>query len=100
MKYQQGDVIIKAVEGIPKNAKKLDHLILAEGETTGHSHQVVNGQAELLTSGEMMYLIVKSKTAEITHEEHKKQIIPKGAYVIGIVREWDYDTEEEGRVQD
>ena len=100
MKLQQGDVIIKKVDSIPENATRLKHLVLAEGEVTGHAHRIVSGKAELLTSAGIMYLIVNSKTAELEHEEHGNIVIPKGDYIVTGVREWDYDKEEAERVRD
>lgn len=99
MKYSQGDVRIKTITNLPKGVKKFNHLVLAHGES-GHTHQVVNGQAELLQAGELMYLIVKSKTAEIGHEEHGNIILPKGYYAVTRVREYDYDTQEARQVLD
>ena len=99
LKLQQGDVILKQINKAPKG-KKSSHLILAEGEATGHHHRISNGEAELLTAGEFMYLIVKSKTAELEHEEHGMITIPKGDYIVTRVREWDYDIEEERQVID
>ena len=100
MKYVQGDVIIKKVDSIPINAKKQKHLILAEGEFSGHNHRIVSGQAELLLSNNVLFLKVISETALLKHQEHKPIEIPQGKYQIGIVREWDYEEEESRSVQD
>ena len=44
MIIQQGDVIIESIGIIPANTKagKLSkgHIVLAEGETTGHAHRI------------------------------------------------------------
>jgi len=97
--YQQGDVLMFAVESIDES-KKLNHLVLAEGEATGHMHKVTNGLAELFETGSTKYLKVLSEEATITHEEHKPITIPKGLYKIGIVREYDHFLEESRNVAD
>ena len=38
--YRHGDVLIAEVGSIPKGAVKRPHLVLAEGEMTGHSHRI------------------------------------------------------------
>jgi len=96
--YQQGDVLLFKVEKL--EGKKLDHLVLAEGEVTGHCHKISKGLAELFESGSTKYLEVKSDYAELTHEEHKTITIPKGIYKVGIVKEFDHFLEESRNVQD
>jgi hypothetical protein len=98
MILQQGDVILTMVKNL--EGKKLCHLVLAEGEVTGHCHKISKGLAELFENGSTKYLNVKSDTAELTHEEHKKIIIPKGIYRVGIVKEYDHFLEESRNVMD
>jgi hypothetical protein len=98
MFYQQGDVLL-----IPTNkvqGKKLDHLTLAEGEVTGHTHRISEGLAELFENGSIKYLRVKSKTATIGHEEHKPVTLPAGDYEVRIVREYSHFDEEAKSVVD
>ena len=51
---RQGDVILKAITNI--QGQKLTHLTLAEGEVTGHSHRIADGQAELYEKDGTLYL--------------------------------------------
>jgi hypothetical protein len=95
---QQGDVILKRVEKV--RGKKLTHLVLAEGEKTGHKHQIIEGDAELYEENGTLYLRVNSDQAILAHEEHKHQVIKKGDYQIGIVREYDHFAEEARNVAD
>jgi hypothetical protein len=88
IKLQQGDVIIKSVNSIP-DGEKLKHLILSEGEVSGHSHRITSGQAELTLCNNILFLKVLSKKAELTHEEHKTITLPQGNYEITIVKEYD-----------
>ena len=98
MFYQQGDVIIKKISEI--KGKRLNHLILARGEATGHNHIITEGNAELYEDNGTLYLRVNSETATLTHQEHKKIILPKGDYQIDRVREFDHFEEEAKNVRD
>jgi|WetSurMetagenome_2_1015567.scaffolds.fasta_scaffold633848_2 hypothetical protein len=101
MKYQQGDVLlIQTNDESVKDGKKLDHLILAEGEKTGHNHQIVSGIATLIAIGDKRILNVLSDYALLKHQEHKEINIQKGKYEVKIVQEYDHFDEEAKRVAD
>lgn len=85
---RQGDVIITAAKEKIKG-EKLSHLTLAEGEVTGHSHRISEGEAELYEKDGTMYLKVLSETAILTHEEHKEIAIPQGEWMVRIQREYE-----------
>lgn len=99
--YQQGDVLITKLDGFDTSrAKKLDHLVLAEGEATGHAHRLIDGVGQLMMLDNIMHLKIFSDKATITHDEHAPIIVPKGDYKINIVREYDHFNEESTRVRD
>ena len=104
MKLQQGDVILTQTDQSIKNGKKLDHLVLAEGEATGHNHAIVSGIAQLIalqgSDNGRMILNVLSDYALLKHQEHKEINVPKGKWEIKIVREYDHFKEEARRVAD
>jgi hypothetical protein len=85
---RQGDVLILPSDVIPIGTK-LPHLTLAEGEATGHRHQISNGEAELFERDGVLYLKVLSPTAILTHEEHAQVTIPQGNWKIRIQREYE-----------
>ncbi|MBC8030480.1 MAG: hypothetical protein H7Z16_10245 [Pyrinomonadaceae bacterium] len=91
--YQQGDVTIKPVAGIPDSAKPLDGRVLAEGEATGHKHLAQAEDALLFIHEGALYMRVPSGT-RVVHEEHRALEIPPGDYVVGTVREYDHFVEE------
>lgn len=99
MKLQQGDVILESID-YNIQGEKLNHLVLAEGEVTGHSHQLVNGLGQLIMMDKIMYLQVFSETALLRHEEHRPISIPKGNWKVKIIREYDPFDDEIRRVQD
>lgn len=84
---RQGDVILVPVQ--PIKGQKLPHLILAEGEVTGHKHRIMEGQAELYETDGTFYLSVLSSEAVLVHEEHKAISIPQGTWMIRIQREYE-----------
>ncbi|MEM1169965.1 MAG: hypothetical protein AAGJ08_13025 [Cyanobacteria bacterium P01_H01_bin.35] len=84
---RQGDVILQPIK--LTSGKKLSHLTLAEGEVTGHSHQITCGSAELYEKDGTLYLKVLSETASLTHEEHKPVKIPQGNWMVRIQREYE-----------
>ena len=86
MNIRQGDVIITPARSI--EGAKLPHLTLAEGEVTGHSHRISEGQAELYERGGTLYLKVLSPEATLLHEEHAAIQIPQGDWMVKIQREY------------
>jgi hypothetical protein len=85
---RQGDVIlIPATQAV--SGAKLQHLTLAEGEVTGHRHQISQGEAELYERDGTLYLKVLSLTALLTHEEHYPIAIPQGDWQVRIQREYE-----------
>lgn len=101
--FQQGDVLIVEAK-VPKGAKPVQaqggRFILAEGEVTGHAHAIEEcPDVELFEHEGTLYLRTKDDTT-VKHEEHGPVTVPKGDYEIGIVQEYDYDTEERRNVAD
>ena len=86
-KWRHGDVILQKVGAV--KGKKLQHHTLAEGEVTGHSHRITEGDATLYEENGTLYLHVESETAALTHEEHARIDLPKGDYQITIQREYE-----------
>ena len=84
MNYRHGDVIIKTGK---IRGKRLDHLTLAEGEVTGHSHRV-KGDAELYEHEGTLFLRANDE-CQVVHEEHNTITLPKGDYEINIQREYE-----------
>jgi hypothetical protein len=84
---RQGDVILLPVQQV--EGQKIHHLILAEGEVTGHRHRISEGEAELSEKDGTLYLRVFSLNALLTHEEHKAIAIPQGHWMVKIQREYE-----------
>jgi hypothetical protein len=87
--YRHGDVLVERVNSIPARALKRPHLVLAEGELTGHAHRVKEvGSAELHQDGSQLFLRVLAKTAILIHQEHGPISLPRGEYRVWRQREY------------
>lgn len=105
MIIQQGDVIIESVETIPAATKpgKLSkgHIVLAEGETTGHAHRIAAVAGVVFREGENgMFYLQNKEDLTVTHEEHKTVFIPPGVWRVRKVQEYDHFAEEARAVAD
>ena len=102
MKQQQGDVIIKRTYKIPEGAIRVFRnkrgYVLAEGEATGHAHEI-NDYIEMYEKEGVLY-IRADKPVTIRHEEHKAIRLESGIYKVGRVREYDPFDEEVREVRD
>jgi hypothetical protein len=87
--FRQGDVLLIPTrdEAWAEDVRQ-PHLVLAEGEATGHRHQITVGQAELFDRHGTLYLRVISETARLTHEEHGPIELPQGFWRVQIQREF------------
>ena len=82
-------------------ARKNGIIVLAEGEATGHYHEIEGGTATLIGEDNSVdqYLRVDEEST-VKHAEHKPVTLPPGDYNVGIVREQDHFKEEARNVMD
>ncbi|MBF0344320.1 MAG: hypothetical protein HQL06_08830 [Nitrospirae bacterium] len=96
----QGDVFLKQVKKLPTGVKRINEAgtgyVLAEGESTGHSHQI-NDAVEVYEKGKTIYIHVEKPVA-LVHQEHRPITIDEGIYKVGIVREYNPWSEKKKRV--
>ena len=108
MTYQQGDIIFRKVNSIPRGAKRIKDfpIIVAQGETTGHAHKVLEEVKAFLDEREntrdedgrkVMYL---EGPATVVHEEHGTVNLPEGIYMVDHVKEYDHFLEESRQLRD
>jgi len=88
--YRHGDILVSDVEAVPGDARALHHLVLAEGELTGHSHRVAEREAAILfQSPHGMYLkVTRPPGATLIHQEHGPILLPPGSYRVWRQREY------------
>lgn len=88
---RQGDVLLRRVKEIPVEARieEGDRCILAYGEVTGHSHEVLeHGRLWVdVTDKGRRYLEILADTT-LDHEEHGHIALTKGTYEIVRQREY------------
>lgn len=89
---RQGDILLVEVTTIPKDAKvekENGNFILAEGEATGHHHQIKQAVGVLLALGVADRFLQLQKEAKLEHEEHGEIMIPAGNWQ--VIRQEEYD---------
>lgn len=106
MQARQGDIFFRTVEQPPKKNKRHDSNILAYGEVTGHSHQIMSPSISEMDSvvDNKGDIYVRSLSSEIIigHDEHNQIVLPKGEWIC-VSRQREYDplaVEKERRVAD
>ena len=92
--FRQGDILLVEVASIPEGARHIAHcedrIVIAEGEATGHAHQIVAAGAELLEASpdERFLRVLAEGGVELTHEEHAAILLPRGDYRVARQREY------------
>ena len=97
--YRQGDLLFIQIDTgqLPRGAKRLLHRVLAEGEQTGHRHQVLEDDVVLVQDEEKLFLEVPNG-GTVVHEEHGPIALPEGLYEVR--RQKQYKPDETSYVQD
>jgi hypothetical protein len=89
MIWRQGDIFIAVAQRVPEGAEPRPHLVLAEGEVTGHSHRVADrDSARLFAHESSLFLEVLGDRATIIHEEHGPIALTRGVYRVWRQREY------------
>lgn len=94
---RQGDILLKKVEMNDKEKSRLKYIgegrrILAYGEVTGHSHQLIGTDTKFYDNGNGQILCSVNGDAELVHQEHKIIPVPVGDYLVIKQRESDLIT--------
>lgn len=88
MMKRQGDLLIIKVKGIPQDSKRRKNRILAEGEATGHMHELDKG--DVYEKDGILYFTVEPKEpATLNHPEHKAITFEPGDYK--VIRQREYE---------
>jgi hypothetical protein len=87
--YRHGDLLVEDAAEIPADARRLHHLVLAEGELTGHSHRIAERDAAVLfQTHEGLFLSVTTAAATLIHQEHGPITLAQGCYRVWRQREY------------
>ena len=94
--FRHGDLLIRKVPSIPKTAIPTSTNIIAEGEKTGHNHELKGAQQVFETLDKQLYFEAKQDVI-LKHPDHNTLEIPKGHYIVEHQRRYDpfEDTQEE-----
>jgi hypothetical protein len=85
---RQGDLLIVKVSAIPGGAAKRDSRVLAEGEATGHMHELTGGEV-YEKNGTLYFTVNEEKAISLTHPEHGALTFEPGVYK--VVRQREYE---------
>lgn len=103
MYYQQGDVLLFAIDSVPSEAKVVEideKIVLAQGEATGHAHVISDiDECEVYTLANELFVKVGNPVV-VTHDEHDSIEVGIGVWRVAIVREYDHFAEEARAVAD
>ena len=87
--FRHGDLLVQSADEIPTNARLLVHLVLAEGELTGHSHRIAEKDAaQLYQADRGIFLSVTGESATLVHQEHVPISLNRGIYRVWRQREY------------
>jgi hypothetical protein len=125
----QGDVLLKQVDSLPEGAVLVEAKakILQQSETTGHHHQfpqesrvdiytipvdsvpgvatITDNKGKVIVVHEPTFLFHGRLAGDHSPQlrgtgDHSSVEVPPGTYVVDIVREYDYEYNQERRVRD
>ena len=85
---RQGDLLIVKVKGIPDDAVKVKSRVLAEGEATGHMHELDLGEV-YEKDGVLYFTVPGGATATLNHQEHGAMTFETGEYK--VIRQREYE---------
>lgn len=104
MFLRHGDLSFRSINSLPKGkAKKVTSYILAEGEYTGHNHELTlqgSGKLTVIDLEDEMFFEIEGCNAALTHPEHKKITFEPGVYHMKKEREYSYFDMEMRKVRD
>jgi hypothetical protein len=99
--YRQGDILLIQIKAIPPDARKMPKgrsIVLGEGETVGHRHEILEpSKLDSYRRAEALYLEVAEEIA-LVHPEHAQVALLPGSYE--VIRQHEFTRKEIKRVQD
>ena len=85
---RQGDLLIIRINTIPSQAVQQQSRVLAEGEATGHLHQLDEEAEVYEEKGALYFRIKEDKKSILIHPEHKPLTFEPGVY--RVIRQREY----------
>jgi hypothetical protein len=87
MMKRQGDLLIINIEKLPKGSQAKDSRVLAEGEVTGHLHELTGGNV-FEANGDLYFTVPLGSEVTLTHPEHAPLVFTPGTYEVIRQREY------------
>ena len=84
---RQGDLLIVKVSDIPARAIVNPHRVLAEGEKTGHRHELSAGTV-YQSRNRLFFQVPEGPEVTLLHPEHEKITFTPGIY--RVIRQREY----------
>jgi len=84
---RQGDLLIFNVKQLPQGACKTESLVLAEGEATGHRHELDRG-CVYVQNDQLFFYVSDEEPVTLNHPEHHPLVFPPGTYEVVRQREY------------
>jgi hypothetical protein len=97
MMVRQGDLLIVKVDELPENSVLQNHRVLAEGEATGHKHELDSGEL-YEKEGTLFFRVPEDQKTTLTHQEHGPITFISGIYK--VIRQREYEPRGWRRVAD
>ena len=97
MMYRHGDLLITKINAIPEDTVQISDKIIAEGEISGHKHEIF-GSAQVNIRPSFIGRQINENSEvwfnafdeiKLKHEEHKTLEIPKGVYKVTKEQQFD-----------
>ena len=88
MMKRQGDLLIVKVSKVPDGAIKQPNLVLAEGEATGHMHELDSGEV-YEKEGTLYFKVGDGQVSTLNHPEHAAVSFEAGEYK--VIRQREYE---------
>lgn len=94
---RQGDLLIVKVDKIPEGTVKRKSRVLAEGEATGHMHELDSGEV-YEKNGTLYFKVAEGGNVTLRHPEHGPLQFDEGVYQ--VIRQREYEPKGWTRVKD
>lgn len=104
--FRQGDILFERIAEVPKGFKydpersASGRIVLAEGEVTGHFHEVLEDDSTVVLSAtenkaidELILHVRAPEGVEVKHPEHAAVPLPPGLWKVSRQREYEHGSE-------
>lgn len=100
---RQGDILLLRIPAIPPDARKESRrpdasILLGEGETAGHRHEILHPSVDAYRRAEGLYLEATEEDAALVHPDHARLPLFPGSQE--VIHQYEFIRREFRQVQD